>query len=124
MFSIEIIRSLFQSILNNQLGETSSNQRGDVPFICPTLTSKTVVSDLLSYSVCDDHAAWHSKDGKGNAIGDNSCQVILNSLPSSKLEADTEIDMKDSRGNQCKLISILCGSYFILYPIFKNRRHQ
>ena len=104
----------------NQVGHTSNNKSGKYPIICPPLSSKIVVSNLISYSVYYHHASWVTKDGQGYAIGDNSYGAILGSLPKSKLETATEIDMKDSRGIQCKFISILCGHYYTLYLISRT----
>ncbi|KAK8834489.1 hypothetical protein M9Y10_027963, partial [Tritrichomonas musculus] len=90
----------------NQVGETSNNKTDEDPIICPPLSSKIVVSNLISYSIYYHHASWVTKDGKGYVIGDNSYRAILGSLPKSILKTATEIDMKDSRGIQCKFISI------------------
>ncbi|KAK8843106.1 hypothetical protein M9Y10_025297 [Tritrichomonas musculus] len=104
----------------NQVGAISNDESDGYPIICPPLSSKIDVSNLFSYSVYYHHASWVTKDGKGYAIGDNSYRAILGSLPKSKLETATEIDMKDRRGIQCKFISILCGDGYTLYLISRT----
>lgn len=104
----------------HQVGEESNNKVGSLPIICPPLTSKIIVSNLLSYSLYYDHAMWVTKDGRGYVVGNNSNQSFLNSLLPKKLKTAIEINMKDSRGIQCKFISILCGKEYTLYLISRS----
>lgn len=111
-----------------QLGENANSIDVDgSPIIFPPCKSHLDISTLLSYSIYSSHLVWITKDQKAFAIGFNSVNKICSTLPSGKIDKDTEIKFLDTKGRQCNFLSAVCGTYYTLYlisPQYDNKSPQ
>lgn len=69
-------------------------------YISPPCSPDFNFSSILSYSICEEHAIWITKEGQGFAIGNNSDGRIHDSLPKKIIENAQPIIINDKQGHQ------------------------
>lgn len=94
------------------------------PAVCPPRQIQINVSNLLSFSIYEDHAVHVLTNGKPVASGNNGGKRVSNSLPNGTIEKSSEYQILDDEGKLCKILSVVCGYCYTLYMISPSKPIQ
>lgn len=104
-----------------QLSETSNEKStSGIQCISPPINSNLNIPVVLSFSIYSLHSVWIENDGRGFAVGYNGDGSILSNLSKDTFREEKEIIIKDKSGNNCMILSAMCGSSYTLYLISGN----
>lgn len=101
-----------------QLGEASNTKNNDDdPSISPPIKLNIDPTDILSYSIFNEHAVMITKEGIAQAIGNNEDGKVGGTLPKETLQQFTKFEIKDEQGHLYTPISSVCGYLYTLYLV-------
>lgn len=99
------------------LGEESNTDSPYEPCISPPLLSHINVHLLQSYSVFSNHSVMITKEGDAFGVGSNENGQIIEGLSNQVHEKEKHFEIFDFYGNQCQIISAVCGHDYTLYLV-------